>query len=124
MENLKIEGTKYTFDVDFNAETGILQMGGASYPENAIDFFGPIYEWLRMYIKQIGNPIQLNLRINYLNTSSSKCILDFLEILEDFHLNGGQAKVNWYYEADDEDIMETGEDICDDLELSYQLIPY
>jgi hypothetical protein len=124
MDNLKIAKTKHTMEVDFDKDTGILEMSGSSYPENAIDFFGPVINWIRDYISQVKNQILLNLRINYLNTSSTKCILDILEILEQYHQTQGDVKVNWYYAEDDEDIKETGEELGEDIDLPISFISY
>ena len=82
MEHLQMTGTKDTLDVNFDAESGVLALKGASYPENPVDFFDPLYAWVRQYIEEVGGPLAVKVTINYLNTSSSKCILDFLELLE------------------------------------------
>ena len=111
MENLKIPSTEYSFEIDFNWETGILEMAGSSYPENAMDFFQPIFKWLETYTEGIREPFVLNLRFEYLNTSSTKCMIDILELLEKYINRGGKVEVNWYYEEDDEDILETGQDL-------------
>ena len=50
MENLRIEKTRYTLEVELNKDTGILEMTGSSYPENALDFFTPIIEWIKNFI--------------------------------------------------------------------------
>jgi len=124
MENLVIEKTKYTMAVNFNKDTGILEMEGSSYPENALDFFGPIISWIKNYIQEIKKDIDMNIRLNYLNTSSTKCILDIFEILEQYYISGGKVKINWHYAEDDEDIMETGEELGEDFNFPIEFIPY
>jgi hypothetical protein len=124
MKHLKIEQTKYTVKVDFNGETGILEMEGASYPENASDFYQPIFQWIKQYISDIKKKIVLNLKLNYLNTSSTKCMLDIIDLLEDYHKEGGEVDVNWFYAENDEDILETGEEFSEDTELDINLISY
>ena len=122
MEDLKIEKRKDTLGIDFCRQSGVLSMHGTSYPENAFDFFQPIYDWLARYISEKAGPTTLNLRINYLNTSSSKCLFDVLEMLEEHHGKGGSVTVNWYYEKEDKDIRETGEELLEDLDLPYELL--
>lgn len=124
MDNLKIEKTKYTMEIDFNKDTGILEMAGSSYPENALDFFGPILDWIKTYISEMKKPMVLNIRLNYLNTSSTKCILDIFETLEQYFKAGGDVKINWYYAEDDEDIMETGEELGEDFDFPIDFISY
>lgn len=124
MKRLQIEKTKYTVKVDFNPETGELEIEGASYPENASDFYQPIFDWIREYAAAGAKEVVLNLRLNYLNTSSTKCMLDIIDILEEYHRAGGAVNVNWYYAEDDEDILETGQEFAEDTEVPIILIPF
>lgn len=124
MNHLKLNETRYTARVDFNPDTGILEMEGASYPENPSDFFQPIFDWVNLYLKEIRNNITLNLRLNYLNTSSTKCILAIIDTLEEYCHQGGSVEVNWYYAEDDEDILESGEELAEDSMVPINLIPY
>ncbi|GAK50105.1 hypothetical protein U14_01331 [Candidatus Moduliflexus flocculans] len=122
MENLRIERRRDSLGVVFDAETGVLTMIGSSYPENPVEFFAPLYAWLKEFIATVNCPLIVNITISYLNTSSSKCLLDFLEILDKHYEAGGTVALNWYYEENDEDMLETGEELCEDLLLPYQLI--
>ena len=125
MENLKIPATKYTLEVNFDAAAGVLEMSGSSYPENAIDFFQPIFDWIKKYLTENPQKIVLNLKINYLNTSSAKCILDILEILEQYYKEKNRdVSVNWYYAEDDEDTLEMGEEIAEDTEIPFNLLSF
>jgi len=124
MENLNIKPTENSLGVNFDAEKGILEIEGASYPEDAPEFFRPLEIWLKDYISEISGPVTLNLKIGYLNSSSIKCLLDFIQKLEEYHADGCEAKILWYYEEDDEDIQEMGEDLADDMNLPVELIVY
>ena len=96
---------------------------GESYPENASKFFDPILVWVENFVKT-GVPVELNLRLQYFNSSSSKFILDLIDILDNHHEEGGKVKVNWHYADDDEDILESGEEFAEDLSLNFNFIPY
>jgi SiaC family regulatory phosphoprotein len=124
MEHLRLKITKYTVKVDFDPETGILELEGASYPENASEFYQPIFNWINRYITDVKKNILLNLRLNYLNTSSTKCMLDILDLLEEYYEVGGEVTINWYYAEGDEDILETGEEFAEDSKVPMNLIPY
>ncbi len=124
MDHLKLDNTKYSVRVDFNPETGILELDGASYPENASEFYQPIFDWIKQYTVEIKKEIVLNLRLNYLNTSSTKCMLDIIDLLEEYCSEGGKVTINWYYVEDDEDIRETGEEFSEDTRVPIKLIPY
>lgn len=63
-----------------------------------------------------------NFAFEYFNTSSSKCLFDILKRLAQFEQSGMSICVNWFYEEDDEDMRETGEDYEDVLGLSFNYI--
>jgi hypothetical protein len=123
MNNLHIAKTRYTLAVNFDKDSGILRMEGSSYPENAFDFFVPIIEWLTKFTTDNAKPIVMNMKLNYLNTSSTKCILDIFEILDSYIQGGHQVKLNWHYDKDDTDMMETGEELIEDFDIPFDLIP-
>ena len=58
--------------------------------------------------------------MEYFNTSSSKCILDVFKKLES--ISDSSVSVKWYYEEDDEDMLEAGEDYEAIIDLSFEMI--
>lgn len=120
MENLKIEGTKQSPFVDFNADTGKLELSGRSIPENSFEFYNPLLEWLMEYAKSPKEETVLKVYLEYFNTSSSKYILEVLKKLKDVaKADGAEVKVDWCYDEDDEEMMETGEDYEDVTGLDF-----
>jgi len=57
----------------------------------------------------------------YFNTASSKLIMDILLKLEEMVEDGANIKVEWYYQEDDEDMMEAGEEFSDIVEVDFDL---
>jgi len=110
MENLVISGSAKTPAIDFNAESGSMLLQGRSIPENSIEFYKPLNDWLDAYAEQPVGITVVDVRLEYFNTSSSKCILDFFKRLEQMNGSNTEVKVNWYFETDDEDMQEAGED--------------
>jgi hypothetical protein len=66
----------------------------------------------------------LNLHIDYLNTSSTKCLFDFIDRLEEYYKKGNAVHVYWYHEHHDEDIKETGLEFQEDMELPFSVLAY
>ncbi len=123
MDKLQIQGTAKTPSLLFDAETGILEIKGRSIPENAIDFFKPLVDWLEEYSKDAKELTQANIQLEYFNTSSSKCILDIFKKLENINKQDGcEVVINWYYEEDDEDMLEAGEDYQSILKIPFKMI--
>ncbi len=110
MDTLIIEGSSKTPKVIFDAEKGELLLEGRSIPENSLEFYIPLMEWVEAYSHEVKTDIVVHMKLEYFNTSSSKCILDFFRKLETFTNRGNKVSVNWYFEEDDEDMMEAGED--------------
>ncbi len=125
MENFQIEGENYIPTVNFNAESGDLEISGESYHEYTIEFFQPIFEWLNNYLEQEGRTIVFNFRMTYFNTSSSRRFLEIFDLLEDYSKSkNGNVTVNWYYEKDDVDMLESGEEYAEDVDLNFNLLSY
>lgn len=124
MKNLVINAGKDTLNIRCNSHSGMIEMMGISYPQDAADFFTPVFEWLDTYMNEVGKSVELNLYIDYINTSSTKCLFDFIDNLEHYYKQGNGVQVNWYYEENDEDIKETGLEFQEDMEVPFNVIPY
>ncbi|MCH2223913.1 MAG: DUF1987 domain-containing protein [Crocinitomicaceae bacterium] len=122
MDNLHLEGTAKTPYINFDAGTGVLLLQGRSIPENSIEFFSPLNEWLEAYGMTPSNTTTIDVKLEYFNTSSSKCILDLFKRLENMNTEVHPVKVNWYFEEDDEDMEEAGEDYQAIINLPFEII--
>jgi len=119
MDNLTIEGSAKTPTIEF-VGAGKLLIKGRSIPENSIEFYKPIIDWIGDYGNSPQGATEVNIQLEYFNTSSSKCILDVFKKLET--LGGTDITVNWYYEEDDEDMLEAGEDYQAIIDLPFKMI--
>ncbi len=122
MESIFIEGTQKTPSVKFDCKTGIIEIKGRSIPENSIEFYKPLVDWLEEYAKKPVDKTQVNVQLEYFNTSSSKCILDVFKKLEVIHKAKHDVVINWYYEEDDEDMLEAGEDYESIIRVPFKMI--
>jgi len=122
MENLSLAKTKNTLGVNFNASTGILELSGSSYPENTTEFFKPLVDWIQKYFLEVTGKLVLNIKLDYLNSSSIKYLSDMIDKLENYHKSGGAVEINWYHKEDDEDIKEMGEEIKEDVGFNFNII--
>jgi hypothetical protein len=122
MDSLRIERTKYTLEIDLDAASGRLRFAGESYPENARAFFAPVFAWIDEFLATKPPNVAVELSLDYLNTSSTKCLLDLLEVFDRFRSSGGSPSVVWYYSKDDEDTLTMGQDIAEDTGLPIQFV--
>lgn len=120
MENINLEGTPKTPTVKFDAGAGTLELSGRSIPENSIEFYKPLLEWIDRYAGTPKSTTAVNIKLEYFNTSSSKCILDVFKKLET--VKNTSMTINWYYEEDDEDMLEAGEDYQAIINIPFKMI--
>ena len=76
MDSINIEGTPKTPTISFDAKSGNIEIKGRSIPENSIEFYKPLVDWLDKYCEIAEGNVNVNIQLEYFNTSSSKCILD------------------------------------------------
>lgn len=122
MKNLYLDRTIKTPKIDFDAINGHLLLEGRSIPEDAYSFYAPIYEWLAQFEKEGAAKTLIEFRLEYFNTSSSKCILEILKILE--QQKQKDVEIKWFYEEDDEDMLESGQDFMQLVSLPIQFETY
>jgi hypothetical protein len=110
MNNLVIEATRKTPGIFFDVSNGIFEISGRSIPENSYEFYKPVVDWLNDYISAPLGKTVLKVSLDYFNTSSSKALLDIFKKLEVIYKRNNDVLIEWYYEEDDEDMQESGED--------------
>ena len=123
MDSINIEGTPKTPTISFDANTGVIEIKGRSIPENSIEFYKPLVDWLDKFADVAQGTVNVNIQLEYFNTSSSKCILDVFKKLENLqNKNRAEVVINWYYEEDDEDMLEAGEDYQSILKIPFNMV--
>lgn len=127
MENLEIAGSHKNFfipTVHFNAKTGICEITGESFLEDTIEFYRHLTDWIDKYIEKVKGPLALIIKLSYFNTSTSRSILDILNLLKDYEEDGGEIVVNWHFDENDVDMEEDIDDYIIDTGLDINKIPY
>lgn len=122
MDRLLMEGSKSTPRVDLNENK--LSITGQSYPENAVQFYVPIFDWLNTYLNHLESNAEILFEFNllYMNTSSSKCIMDIIDMLELAYQNDKKIVVNWFYDIDNESLLECAEELKEDISFPFHVI--
>lgn len=122
MEDLIIKEGVRVPGVRFMAATGELRLEGKSIPENALEMYSPLIEWLDQYIEQPAPQTTFEFRLIYFNSSSAEYILEILRRLEALYLRNEKVTLNWYYDTDDEDMQQIGEDFRSMLRIPITLV--
>ncbi len=126
MEVLKLKGTNVSPEVKFDHVAMTFDISGYSRPENVRDFYLPILKWLEQFVVElstnrpsISKPIAFNFRLIYFNSSSAKFIFDMITHINAIHAIKFPVMVNWYYDEDDEELKEAGEELSEMADFSF-----
>jgi hypothetical protein len=122
MENFSLEPTSKTPSIKFDIIKGVFEISGRSIPENSLDFYKPVLDWLDQYIQKPRTETILEIRLEYFNTSSSKCLVDIFRRFEILNRKGMETQIRWFYEEEDEDMLESGEDFKGIVKIPLDLI--
>ncbi|MFA6040210.1 MAG: DUF1987 domain-containing protein [Methylophilus sp.] len=116
MENLYIKATNDSCEVDFRYSENQLTISGEAFPEDANRFFYPIFMWLVEYLKTpIADPVNFNFKLTYFNSASTKMLFNIFQLLNNYSANHQLVILNWYYDEDDDNIKDFGDDVAEDF---------
>jgi len=122
LKPLYIEPTEKTPNVVFDPNNNVFSISGTSIPENSVGFYKPLSDWLSEYSLNPNPRTNLNIKIEYCNTSSSKCILELMRHVEEIYKKGNDVLITWHYE--DEDSAETGFDCEALIDCPFNFVDY
>ncbi len=123
MDSLILKATHNSPDVKFNADLGTLEISGRSIPEHANMYYENLIQWVKDYVLTNPPKTEISIKLDYLNSSSHKYLIDLLEKLEPLHSSGLSIIINWYFEEDDDEIKETGMECSKLIKIPLKLIP-
>ena len=121
-KNLIIEATRQTPGVNFDSKKGIFHIFGQSYPEDVNEVFKPIFEWLSDFEPERGKQYIVKINMKYYNTASSRKLFDLLRTFNELYRNNYLFTVQWCYNKEDEDILESGQNFDDLTEMPFEFI--
>ena len=124
MEDLYLKKTFNSPEVEFAAKTGELSMEGRSIPEDPGEFFELLIDWINEYFLNPAKDTMMNIRLEYINSGSSKYMLEVLRIMKINHDAGKGVHISWYFEEGDESIQELGVHYEQTIQIPFEHIEY
>lgn len=119
---IDIPATSSTPRIFYRPEGRTLSFVGESYPENSFEFFAPVFEWLGSSLEGLQE-LRVEINVPYMNSSSTKCMLDILDVLEEAASRGVRIVIVWFYEADNDRSLDLAKEFQEDVELPFELSP-
>ncbi len=123
MKPLIIEKTEDTPGINFDPDNNNFIISDRSWPENAIEFYQPIFDWLELYLQNPNSETIFGFQLEYFNTASAKQIAKLLLILEKFS-NKTKITIRWHYDKDDIDMLTSGSRYAKLLNIQYEFIEH
>jgi hypothetical protein len=111
--NLYVEQTPKTPQVDLNQYTGELILYGRSIPENAAKVYEPIFDWVSEYIRNARSTTNFRINLEYFNTSSSIWLVKILKVLIQIRNPDYVLILHIYIPLEDFEDMEESGDLKD-----------
>lgn len=115
LKSIFIEGTRNAPKVEFNHLTGELILQGRSLPENAVEVYEPLLDWISEYVKVPQSTTNLYMKLEYFNSSSLLCIVNIIKLLSKIDREDSAIYIHLYTDSDyygDKDVDELKDVFC------------
>ena len=122
VEVLDIQGDAHIPRIYLNHETGEIEFSGRSIPEESMSFFNPILDWMKEYVENPASKTVVSVKLEYLNSGTHRAFLDILKVIARLKSSDHDLRVDWYYEEDDEYIIETAEEFEEIIKMRFNMI--
>ena len=89
---------------------GLVVISGRSIPDNADRVFKSTHKWVAGYVKTPSKRTEVNIQMEYCDTGSTNNIFNILTKLVKCRNSNFKIEMvfNWFYEKDDDEILELG----------------
>jgi hypothetical protein len=122
MNALYIEGTDDSPKIVLDREKNLFEISGKSLPEDVSSFFEPVLNWFEEYQQDPLEETNLDIKLSYFNTASSKLLLDIFMLLEQLKEMDKKVMINWFYPHYDEEMKEAGIEYSEMVDLEFNFI--
>lgn len=132
MEKFFLPPTDLTPEINFSPAERIFYIRGNSAPEDVRALYYPVTDWIKGFTEELlagkypeyssANPMKFIVDLYYFNSSSAKFLYDIFYELKRITDNRIPIVVKWYYEQEDIDMKEAGEDIAMLVEMEFHYI--
>jgi len=119
--NINIPATEDTPFISLDAASGRLEISGKALPEDSLAFFKPVYEWLNEYYLSPLDSTELHLRLDYINSSSTRHLFNIISGMQDLLDKQKSVKVIWHCKTSDEMMKTKGEELQSILDIPFEI---
>jgi hypothetical protein len=124
MEQLFIKATDDTPEILLDKVKGIFCITGKSLPEDVIEFYSPVFSWLEQYVADPNEETLLEIKVVYFNSASQRALNEIFSILSRLNVKGKKVDIEWFYNEDDDEMLEAGQEYADITSLPFHYKSY
>jgi hypothetical protein len=117
-----IKETTHTPAVKLLPDEHRIVISGQSRLEDPSVFYEELTVWLDQTLNDFRTHVSVDFILQYLNSSSSKWLFHILKGLQSKFQGKKIITINWFYDSDDESILEAGEVFQSLLNLPFNLV--
>ena len=117
-------GTEDKPKINFDPRNNIFEITGNSFPEESPKFYIPLISWVTEYSDFANPETHVVCKFEYFNSLSAKLLDELFFELQKITKKGKKVSVSWFYQPDDNFILEKGQEYKNVLEIPFNLIPY
>jgi len=121
MESISIESSEYGPQVKLDV-SGKIEISGKSMMEDAETFYDPIHSWIDNYIDTKDGRFLVEFNLKYFNSSSAKQLLRMLMTID--AAEKLKAEINWLYPAENDILLERGEELEIMVDTPFNFKPF
>ena len=112
LEKQKTTSTPYVL---VDESKSYMKMHGKSFPEKPLEFFSAVNIWLDSYLTTDFRTLVFDFALEYYNSSTLKVIMNMMLKMDKYSIGGNKIIINWIAEEDDIIMIESGEDLQEDM---------
>lgn len=121
MDKIHILRTNQTPEFIFNPE-GIIKIVGRGLFTDRPEVTDRIIEWIDTYLDNPARVTYVTIAFEYLNSLSTVILVSILQSLSRITRRSKNLVIKWYYEDDDEEILERGKYISFSFDIPIEFI--
>jgi hypothetical protein len=121
LEKIHILPTDKTPEILLSPD-GILKFKGRGLAVNNNEVPAHVLTWIDNYVKRPAEITYVVIAFEYLNSFSTTILVSILKKLSLINRCSAKLVIQWYYEEDDDDILDRGEYILTSINLPIEFI--
>ena len=122
LDSVHILPTDKTPEVYLNPE-GTIKIKGRGLTINRTELPEVIMDWIGKYLLEPADITYVIIAYEYLNSFNTSSLVTILKKISEVLFQSRKLVIKWFYEDDDDDILERGEYIAAALQIPFEFVP-